>query len=336
MDAIETRTAVEELFSQIGKVTWSDDTKPARTERTLSAILDLGDMKRQMCSEFVSNASPKVINEFAGRFINTNERDVLNILVAPYFSERGLKLCKDKGIACLDLCGNAYIRTAGLLIDRQGRENRFKVMRKQVNLFSTKSAWVVRSLLTAPGKGWTMKELANASKVSLAQAFKVTESLQEEGFLNKARGNIRLIDASGLLDAWASAYRYEGNDFVGFYSPFKDRSEMFEGLRNCSECRYALTMGSGASLVAPAVRSTDAYMYTLDIDRIKEILGLVPMEFGGNVYVSVPKDGSVLRGTRTIDGLRVVSDLQLYLDLFKYPQRGREQSDEIRSRVLRF
>lgn len=336
MNATEAKTALEELLSRFGTVVWDDHTMDEKNRKSLSASFVIEGTKRTLRLEYVSNGSPKTINELAGRFGNAIDNRSLNVLVAPYISERGFSLCKEKGIACVDLSGNAYLRTNGLLIDINGRKNRFKAERKQVNLFSTKSAWVVRSLLTAPEKGWTMKELADASEVSLAQVFKVTDSLQEEGFLSKGRGNIRLIDASGLLDAWASAYRHEGNDFVGFYSPFKDRSEMFEGLRNCTECRYALTMGSGASLVAPAVRSTDAYMYTLDIDRIKEILGLVPMEFGGNVYVSVPKDASVLRGTRTIDGLRVVSDLQLYLDLFKYPQRGREQADEIRSRVLRF
>lgn len=336
MNATEAKTAVEELLSQFGTVIWDDPAMDDKDRKGLSAHLVIGGIERTLRVECVSNGSPKTINEFAGRYKNVIDNRSLNLLVAPYISERAFALCKERGIACIDLSGNAYIRTNDLLIDKSGRKNRFKVERKQVNLFSTKSAWVVRTLLTTQEKGWTMKELADASEVSLAQAFKVTDSLEEEGFLNKGRGNIRLIDASGLLDAWASAYEYDGNGFVGFYSPYRDRSEMFDGLRKCPDLRYSLTMGSGASLVAPAVRSTDSYMYTEDIDRTKELLGLVPVEFGGNVYVSVPKDASVLRGTRTVEGLRVVSDLQLYLDLFKYPQRGREQADEIRSRVLRF
>ncbi len=336
MNEKEAQTAVDELLSQFGRVIWDEVTEDDKNRKSISAYFVFKGSGRRLRLEYVSNGSPKAINEFAGRLGNSIDNESLNVLVAPYISERGFSSCREKGIACMDLSGNAFIRTKGLLIDRKGRENRFKVERKQVNLFSTKSAWVIRSLLAAPEKGWTMQELAEASEVSLAQAFKVTDSLEVEGFLSKGRGNIRLIDASGLLDAWASAYRYGSNVFVGFYSPYKDRSDLFDGLRKSAAPCYALTMGSGASLVAPAVRSTDAYMYTDDLDKLKGILGLVPVEFGGNVYVSVPKDTSVLRGTRTIDGLRVVSDLQLYLDLFKYPQRGREQADEVRSQVLRF
>jgi len=336
MNASEAKTAVEELLSQFGTVIWDDQLADQKNRKGLSARLVIGENERTLRLEFTSNGSPKTINEFAGRNKNVIDDRSLNVLAAPYISERAFALCKERGISCVDLSGNAYLRTNDLLIDVNGRKNRFKAERKQVNLFSTKSSWVVRTLLTTPEKGWTMKELADASEVSLAQVFKVTDSLEEEGFLNKGRGDIRLTDASGLLDAWTSAYDYDRNAFIGFYSPFKDRSELFDRLRNCTERRYALTMGSGASLVAPAVRSTDAYMYTDDVDRTAELLGLVPVEFGGNVYLSVPKDASVLRGAQSIDGLRVVSDLQLYLDLFKYPQRGREQADEIRSRFLRF
>lgn len=336
MNTREARTKIEELLSQFGKVTWVDEGDDQCYSRSVSATLDLRDSKRQFRFECSSSGSPKTINEFAGRLKCVNKRNALDVLVAPYFSERGLSLCKDQGIACLDLSGNAYLRTKDLLIDKSGRKNRFKVERKQVNLFSTKSAWVVRTLLTTLEKGWTMKELADASEVSLAQAFKVTDSLQEEGYLTKERGDIRLIDATGLLDAWTSAYRYGENGFTGFYSPLKDRSEVFARLKADQGRRYALTMGSAASLVAPAVRSTDVYMYTEDVDILKELLELVPVEFGGNVYVSVPKDASVLRGTRVLDGLSIVSDLQIYLDLANYPQRGKEQADEIRNRVLRF
>jgi hypothetical protein len=38
---------------------------------------------------------------------------------------------------------------------------------------------------------------------------------------------------------------------------------------------------------------------------------------------------------RTIDEVPVVSDLQLVLDLWHYPLRGREQGEHIRDTILR-
>ncbi|OPX65764.1 MAG: hypothetical protein A4E30_00241 [Methanomassiliicoccales archaeon PtaB.Bin215] len=334
MNDDEIRSAVEGLLTNLGKVVW-DEEKHDRKEGGLSAVIGFGDSMRRIDIEYVSNGSPKAINEFAGRLLDRTDKDVLNLLVAPFFSKRGLDLCKRKGISCMDLSGNAYIRSVSLLIDRQGRENRFKVVRKQVNLFSKKSSWVVRTLLSSPQRGWTMKEMSDASGVSLAQAFKVTDALQEEGFLVKERGDIRLTDPSGLLDSWASSYQLDKDAVVGYYSPLKEKEQVFERLRRY-DGDYALTMGAGAGMVAPAVRSTDVYMYTKDVDGIKGVLDLVPVEFGGNVYVIEVGDEGKMRDVQEIDGLRVVSDLQLYLDLFKYPQRGREQADMIRARRLKF
>jgi hypothetical protein len=39
---------------------------------------------------------------------------------------------------------------------------------------------------------------------------------------------------------------------------------------------------------------------------------------------------------RQLDGRRVVSDVQLYLDLFASPRRGREQAQHLRLQNLSF
>ncbi len=336
MNENEARSVVDGLLSQFGQLSWESSPGPGQRTAGPSALFRYGNSQYKVVLEYASNGSPKSINEFAGRMGEPLNNKELTILVAPFISDRGRSICMKRGIAFVDLSGNAYIRTADLLIDRWGRENRFKAVRKQVSMFSTKSAWVIRNMLSSPEKGWTTKELAEASKVSLAQVFKVTEALEGEDYMTKARGDLRLIDAPALLDAWASAYRYDAGGVTGYYSSFKEREEVFDRLRQCPKCDYALTLGAAASLVAPAVRSTDVYVYSKGIDALKDALQLVPVEFGGNIYVIGPRDEAVLRGTRTIEGLKVVSDLQLYLDLYNYPQRGREQAEEVRRQALRF
>jgi hypothetical protein len=61
----------------------------------------------------------------------------------------------------------------------------------------------------------------------------------------------------------------------------------------------------------------------------------VPVE-GANLVVAEPyyRD-SAFFGARQVDGLWIVSDLQLYLDLRRFPVRGREASERILERRLR-
>jgi hypothetical protein len=60
------------------------------------------------------------------------------------------------------------------------------------------------------------------------------------------------------------------------------------------------------------------------------------VERGANLRISLPHYGvSGFYGMRVTEGLPVVSDLQLYLDLYDYPWRGREQAEQIFERRLR-
>jgi hypothetical protein len=57
-------------------------------------------------------------------------------------------------------------------------------------------------------------------------------------------------------------------------------------------------------------------------------LDLKELRNGGNVHLIYPYyKRSVFHGARKIKGYNVVSNLQLYLDLFHFPARGREHAD---------
>jgi hypothetical protein len=58
------------------------------------------------------------------------------------------------------------------------------------------------------------------------------------------------------------------------------------------------------------------------------------VDSGANVVLVVPEDPFVLYQSRTIDGIAVVSPLQLYLDLRKQPGRGEEAAQEILKREI--
>ena len=71
-------------------------------------------------------------------------------------------------------------------------------------------------------------------------------------------------------------------------------------------------------------------------DALAEALGAREVERGANLRLSEPYYRySAFYGVRIVDGLPVVADLQLWLDLYDYPQRGREQAERILERGLR-
>jgi len=56
----------------------------------------------------------------------------------------------------------------------------------------------------------------------------------------------------------------------------------------------------------------------------------------GNVHLLRPYDEGVFYRSRTIQGLVVVGDIQLYLDLYSDPARGRERAQRLREKEICF
>ena len=76
----------------------------------------------------------------------------------------------------------------------------------------------------------------------------------------------------------------------------------------------------------------DYYFYVEDDEQIETwvgLLGLRPVETGGNVSVVLPFDGGVFYGTQNVRGVKVASTVQLYVDLFNYPARGEEAAQMV-------
>jgi hypothetical protein len=66
-----------------------------------------------------------------------------------------------------------------------------------------------------------------------------------------------------------------------------------------------------------------------DIEDIAKALQFKKVESGANVTLLKPYDEGVLYGLQDINGINVVSDIQLYLDLKSYKGRGEEAAQAI-------
>ena len=69
-------------------------------------------------------------------------------------------------------------------------------------------------------------------------------------------------------------------------------------------------------------------------EPLSGISGLHPVERDGNVILYVPPNDGFFVGKNIVDGIPVVSDVQLFLDLKKMPGRSGDQADYLRENLL--
>ena len=137
-----------------------------------------------------------------------------------------------------------------------------------------------------------------------------------------------------MLRRWANYQNFAANTkFIEYYSKEKDISKLFEKFKDKEGPEYAFTTLAGAHLTAPFIKPTNAHIYFKtqeDANNWANLLDLTPVEENGNVKFTITKDEGVFYGSRTIDGVNVTSDVQLYVDLLNYPERGEEAAAEVK------
>ena len=334
----DAKAAIERVLRDLDGINWGfknlsrTSADPSAPDISISLRTRFGSFKVLVTVK--SSGEPRFLMQFAGA-VGLSKIKGYRVFVASFISERGRALCKEFGLGYIDFAGNAYLNIGGILIERTGCRNSKKEKRALKMAFTKKSTRLLRIMFVQRAREWTVMELSKEAGVSLGQVSNIIIRLAGNGYLTKARGKIFLARPGDVLDAWTAVYRLEDHSRTGYYCPIKERGAILDRLRKAGTVSWALTLGAAASLVAPAVRSTDVYIYVEGgKDKLIKLLDLEPVEFGGNVYLVEPLDDGVLMGARTVDGIRIVSDLQLYLDLFNYPMRGREQAEVVRERLL--
>lgn len=297
---------------------------------------------RKLLCEVKSVGEPRYLYQAISQIstVAAEVPDISPIIVAPYISEEGRRLCREAQVGYVDLTGNVFLRFDNVLIDKSGEGLVPRDRRALKRLFAPVSSRIVRVLLENPGKVWTFQGLAQESEASLGLTYRVVDALNEKGYVDKKRGATSLLRPGELLDLWAQNYNIDINPSQTFYSFARSFSSFIDKLRDVAQkgqFRYALTLHSGASKVAPFVRFTDVHFYYQgDLETIVEGLDLRPVEVGGTIHILTPYDEGVFYNLQRIDDVFVVCNTQLYLDLVNYPARGKEQADFLREQKISF
>jgi len=215
-------------------------------------------------------------------------------------------------------------------------------LKTQKGLFADKATLILRTLLKNPTKEWVMRDLVKECEVSIGLVSKVIGFLSEFGYVKVERGRngyIKIVNPKSILNDWVQHYDFSLNTVLSLYTPDKDplsKLKTFLIKKGLAES-YALTLHSGANLLTNYVSDENSYLYLADkafektAREMQDRLGFKRLLHGGNVHLIQPYyKNSVFYDCQTIRGFRIVSSLQLYLDLYHFAPRGREHAEYLK------
>lgn len=263
------------------------------------------------------------------------------IYVSEFISQRSRDICKEFETGFIDLTGNIYISLDRLHIEKESARSLSRERKDLKNLFSPVSTRIIRKILVGWELPWTTKSLSEMTGASIGLTHKVVKKLTDMGYVDRDNEfKLKVKKPSKLLDDWSNAYQFHQNTITPLYTFQNDLEKLLSDINKTSknlDLQYALTLHSGGRMVAPYVRSNEVHVYIEGtIGDWAGELDLRPVDSGGNINLVKPYDQGVLDDLQIINGLQVVSNIQLYLDLFNYPKRGREQAEVIRERKIGF
>jgi len=288
---------------------------------------------------------PRMAREISTRFKENiaNLNKVYPILITTFLGERTRAILKKEGVGYLDLAGNCFLEFNNVYIERIVDKNPFVGKRKLKTIFKPVSSRILRVLLEEPKKNWKILELSKIAEVSLGQTSNVCRWLLDEEYLKKDHGFYSLTEPGKLLDEWCQNYTYTQNKMFAYYSFEQNLEKLIKKVLQIGKDKsleYTLTLLSGASLVAPFIRGISSLqMYIADSEALSKwvrLLDLRPVESGSNISMYIPYDEGVFYKTQKVNGIKIASNIQLYLDLYSYPARGREQAEFLRRSKIKF
>ena len=218
-------------------------------------------------------------------------------------------------------------------------------MKKQLfskNIFADKATLILRRMLREPERQWVVRDFNGSQGVSLGLAQQVLETMARQGYVERVKKGpdsyTVLSDAEELIKAWTAAYNFERNEVYTYYT---HDAQILKKIKVALKDRtYALTLHTGANLLTSYVKTDHVYLYLdapdweKDVLSIRQQLDLKELVQGGNIHFIRPLyKTTAFEGKRTIEGYPVVSNLQLFLDLYHFQPRGREHAEFLKEHL---
>jgi len=256
-------------------------------------------------------------------------------------SQSELDRLRDADQSFVALSGAVRIHVPGFLVDRTGvRQEAIGNSGISRSAFSDRASLVPRALFASgPESEWTVSGLAQEAGVSVSGASYALRDLDDRGVVEVRRSGrqkwARLLSRLSLVEEWAREYHWRDNRALRVMAPMGSPERFLPRAAEALEgCRWAVTLQAGASLLSRHAPVEDLHLYvgaTSDAG-LREVADRAGWEVGdeGPVQLVSPQYGkSLWQGVRHLGGVPVVSTLQLILDLWNHPIRGREQAERL-------
>lgn len=270
----------------------------------------------------------------------------VTMLIAPSIPQSSRAFLREQNIAYGDGSGSLYLPLSHALfyVDRPVPR---QAAREAHNLYQGSTTRVLHLLLSQPQRAWHGSELAKAAGVSPSTVHQVFQVLERHLWMErqgKGPERVRTLTEPGLLlNAWREEHslrQYEARSFYGWAKSYDLlRQAVTEALER-DERDYALTASSGAERVAPFVTGVERLSVLVprgpSLESVLQEAALEPVEEGSNVTFLLTKDEGPLLLRQRRENVWVANDVQLYLDLWASPARGREQAEHLRRERLAF
>jgi hypothetical protein len=296
--------------------------------------LALRNAEKNLIVEVKTNGQPRLAREAVNQLLRY--LDVFpggyGVFMAPYISPNASKICEKDGIGYVDLSGNCRLCFDQVYIEQEGNPNLFLKKRDLRSLYSPKAERILRVLLNNPQERWKIKTLSDEAGVSLGQVSNVKKLLNDREWIRTDREGFLLSAPEALLAEWSENYTYKKNSVRNYYL-MKSVPEIEATIAEiCSkkQLNYVLTGFSGVARLAPAVRYQRVFAYVEDTDEyITGIMNLKEVQSGANVSILIPYDQGVFYGALEVEGVKIASPIQIYLDLLGFRGRGEEAANAL-------
>ncbi len=209
------------------------------------------------------------------------------------------------------------------------------------NIFSDRASLVLRAFLRQPQKRWVIPELCREG-LSGGLASGVLNRAEHQGYLYRRRKGrhsySQIARKELLLKDWCLAYRFDRNIHTTYLYPGGEFLKVFTRRFAQDRVDYALTLFSASRLISPYVREDRHFVYLNKqgeafwkyLEQLEREQLIYKLARGGNVCFAAPfYRSSVFRDSRVVKRYRVVSNLQLYLDLMTFAPSGPEEAKHL-------
>lgn len=295
--------------------------------------------------EYKSRSTPKVFRETVARMkVDERPPNTCPMLMTPFLSAGQLGDLEQTEVSGIDLCGNGVVIVPGeLCVFRSGQPNRYPQSDPIKNIYRGQSSLVPRVFFARAEYGAVnevKREIeARKGRIALSTISKALATLNEDLFISRREGRIRLLQADALLDKLVANYaaprtrrrligRWEG-----------ESSRFLAGLFDEAERASVRAVVSGASSVgryAVMAREDRIRIYCDNIDTFVRTAGGFFGETSrfSNLELIETRDDFVYFDARPEAGVWYACPVQAYLELMAGDKRDRETAAQVRRGIL--